>query len=130
MATDRRRFPVSSPVSRQLPATEDDPRNWGYDGNGAKSNAKICWAWSDQAVSGLKGLLKQLGCVPILWGFREQRSARFDAPMTSYTRQASPRLSAKSGVNVPDQSPLRKGQVSQSGRSCQRQTEAYAQPRQ
>ena len=38
----------------------------GYDSNGAKSNAKVCWAWSDQAVSGLKGSLKWLGCVLIL----------------------------------------------------------------
>ena len=31
---------------------------WGCDSNGAKSNAKVCWTWSDQAVSGLKGSLK------------------------------------------------------------------------
>ena len=30
----------------------------GYDSNGAKSNAKVCWTRSDQAVSGLKGSLK------------------------------------------------------------------------
>ena len=33
-------------------------KNRGCDSNGAKSNAKVCWTWSDQAVSGLKGSLK------------------------------------------------------------------------
>ena len=40
---------------------------WGYDSNGAKSNAKACWCcwtWNDQASVRLEGFVEMIGLCP------------------------------------------------------------------
>ena len=40
---------------------------WGYDSNGAKSNAKACWCcwtWNDQVSVRLEGFVEMIGLCP------------------------------------------------------------------